>query len=269
MGTQCCTQASLPRTPVVDVAWDLVQKGHDDDGPDYTCTMYSKAHKTKKKAGSYAGKAVPNEPIGGKDNLWPSWPAGSPWVTAVGATRFVDDRVAALAPQAAVAAEDGFGSGGGFSWNFDRPDYQKAAVEGYLKAAAADLPKEPAAWNEKGRATPDVSALGTGYELLVDGQPMPGVGGTSASAPVFAAMVSRINEERLAAKQAPLGFLNPFLYANAGAFTDVTLGDDKVGRGGDPLPYGFVAAKGWDPVTGLGTPNYPKLLEAAKKAAAA
>ena len=67
---------------------------------------------------------------------WPSWPAGSPWVTAVGATRFVDDRVAALAPQAAVAAEDGFGSGGGFSWNFDRPDYQKAAVEGYLKQNA-------------------------------------------------------------------------------------------------------------------------------------
>ena len=85
----------------------------------------------------------------------------------------------------------------------------------------------------------------------------------SASAPVFAAMVSRINEERLAAKQAPLGFLNPFLYANAGAFTDVTLGDDKIGRGGDPLPYGFVAAKGWDPVTGLGTPNYAELAKSA------
>ena len=58
--------------------------------------------------------------------------------------------------------------------------------------------------------------------------------------------------------EAPLGFLNPWMYAYPSAFTDVTEGSN---------PYqkcaGFQAAKGWDPVTGLGTPLYPKLVEAA------
>ena len=103
----------------------------DDDGVDYTCNMYTKVTKTKKKAGSYAGKTVPVAPIAGADNLWPSWPAGSPWVTAVGATRFIGDKVSTGA-EAAVSEEDGFGSGGGFSWNFAAPAYQKADVEKYL-----------------------------------------------------------------------------------------------------------------------------------------
>ena len=51
--------------------------------------------------------------------------------------------------------------------------------------------------------------------------------------------------------------------ANPGAFNDVTVGSDKVGRGGDSLPYGYDCAKGWDPVTGLGTPKYAELLAAA------
>jgi tripeptidyl-peptidase-1 len=62
-----------------------------------------------------------------------------------------------------------------------------------------------------------------------------------------------------------MGFLNPFLYANPQAFTDVTVGSDKVGRGGDTLEYGFDCAKGWDPVTGLGTPKFAELLKAAMK----
>ena len=53
------------------------------------------------------------------------------------------------------------------------------------------------------------------------------------------------------------------------AFFDVTIGSDKVGRGGMPLLAGFNCSKGWDPVTGLGTPHYPKLLAAAEAAMAA
>ena len=47
------------------------------------------------------------------------------------------------------------------------------------------------------------------------------------------------------------------------AFTDIVLGSNKVGRGGQPLPYGFNCSKGWDPATGLGTPLFQKLLKAA------
>ena len=47
------------------------------------------------------------------------------------------------------------------------------------------------------------------------------------------------------------------------AFTDVVAGSNKVGRGAQPLPYGFNCSKGWDPATGLGTPLFQKLLKAA------
>lgn len=263
--TACCEQASAPGfndDPAV--AWDVALNGEkDDDGPDYNCNTYTKVKKaTKRKKGSFAGKTVKVDPIGGANNLWPSWPAGSPWVTAVGATRFLDDRVT-NGTEAAVSAEDGFGSGGGFSWINDAPAYQEAAIAHYMKEAK--LPKAPAAFNKNGRGTPDVAALGTGYALIVGGQPMPGVGGTSASAPVFASLISRINDERVAAGKKPLGFLNPFLYANPGAFNDVTVGSDKVDRNGESLPYGYDCAKGWDPVTGLGTPKYAELLAAAMK----
>ena len=92
---------------------------------------------------------------------------------------------------------------------------------------------------------------------------MDSVGGTSASAPAFAGYVSLLNEARLLARKPVLGFLNPFLYANPTAFTDIVKGTNAIDRASDPLPYGFAAAKGWDPATGLGTPIFDKLLKAA------
>merc|ERR1712060_954772 len=58
-----------------------------------------------------------------------------------------------------------------------------------------------------------------------------------------------------------MGFLNPFIYKNPQAFNDVEHG---VNNGGGP--HGFTAVKGWDAATGYGTPNFPKLKEAALKA---
>ena len=113
------------------------------------------------------------------------------------------------------------------------------------------------AFPPKGRATPDVSALGEGYQVIRNGKVL-AEGGTSASTPVFAAVVSLLNEARTNAGKPQMGFLNPFLYANADAFFDVTVGSN---RGVDP--YGFNCSKGWDPVTGLGTPKFDRLLAAA------
>jgi len=53
-----------------------------------------------------------------------------------------------------------------------------------------------------------------------------------------------------------VGFVNPVLYAHPEMFNDITLGDNP-GCGTN----GFEAVPGWDPVTGLGTPNFPKMLE--------
>lgn len=64
----------------------------------------------------------------------------------------------------------------------------------------------------------------------------------------------------------PLGFLNPWLYNNADAFTDVTKGTNAIGRFTNaPLAYGFNCTAGWDAATGLGTPRFDKLLAATTK----
>lgn len=81
-------------------------------------------------------------------------------------------------------------------------------------------------------------------------------GGTSASSPIFASLVNRIVEERIKVGKGRLGFINPTLYANPGVLNDITNGTNP-GCG----TLGFNATKGWDPVTGLGTPNYPKMLD--------
>jgi tripeptidyl-peptidase-1 len=80
------------------------------------------------------------------------------------------------------------------------------------------------------------------------------VDGTSAATPIFASIVSLLNDELIAAGKSTLGFINPLLYANAGALNDITRGDNPGCN-----TNGFSASSGWDPVTGLGTPNYPAL----------
>ena len=113
-----------------------------------------------------------------------------------------------------------------------------------------------------GRATPDVSALGEGYQVYVSGK-VESVGGTSASSPAFAGYVALLNEARFKAGKPQMGFFNPFAYANPDAFTDVVAGTNAISREGLPFEYGFAAAPGWDAATGLGTPKFDKLLAAA------
>jgi tripeptidyl-peptidase-1 len=217
-----------------------------------TCTIFSAI--TGNKTATGATSMVMAKP---KVTLWPSWPASSPWVTSVGATRFVGQKVGNE-----EMATDQFGSGGGFSTMFPAPSWQAAETKAYL-AAASMLP--PAgSYPPGGRATPDVSALGEGYMVGMNGNYQP-VGGTSASTPAFSGLISLINDARLKAGKKPMGFLNPWIYQNTDCFTDVTKGTNRFGRGPFKIPYGFNATKGWDPVTGVGTPLFDKMLAAALK----
>jgi tripeptidyl-peptidase-1 len=70
-------------------------------------------------------------------------------------------------------------------------------------------------------------------------------------------MITLINDARLAAGKSPVGFINPAIYSDAfrGAFTDIVSGNNP-GCGTD----GFESVEGWDPVSGLGTPDFEKLL---------
>merc|ERR1712110_614259 len=187
-----------------------------------------------------------------KPKLWPSWPASSPWVTSVGSTRFIKQSVSQ--PEMAT---DQFGSGGGFSADFTQFKAQASAVAQYLKVAK-DLPPT-GSFPRTGRATPDVSALGEGFQVIAGGE-VQSVGGTSASTPTFASLVGLLNEARIKAGKPAMGYLNPFLYQNADAFTDITVGTNAIDRGGEKIKYGYACAPGWDPATGLGTPKFGKLL---------
>ncbi|KAJ6460107.1 tripeptidyl peptidase A [Mycena vitilis] len=176
-----------------------------------------------------------------RTQFMPGFPASCPFVTAVGGT--------ILFPEQAVDF-----SGGGFSNYFSRPSYQDAAVKGFLN----NLPKGTFSglFNSSGRAFPDVSAQSDNFRVFIGGQPFH-IGGTSASSPAFTGFVALLNDGRLKKGLPSLGFLNPLLYSKAASgFNDITVGNNP-GCGTE----GFNATKGWDPITGLGTPNFGELLK--------
>lgn len=251
-----CCQAARAFSRGKNVSWTLVPK----DSSLSTCTIYKSVTSTRKQSGAVSGGDAFPQHTPKKVKVYPSWPASSPWVTAVGATRFVENKVGN-----AEMATDQFGSGGGFSEMFEAFDDQVAAVQHYLKTVPASKLPPAGSYPPGGRATPDVALLGEGYQVVAGGK-VQGVGGTSASAPAFAGFVSLLNEVRTRAGKPAMGYLNPFLYQNAAAFRDVTVGTNAIGRGTGPLTYGYPCAPGWDPATGLGTPNFEKLLRIAMSA---
>lgn len=134
------------------------------------------------------------------------------------------------------------------------PSYQSAAVKAYL----AKNPKTgTSTYATNGRASPDVALLGEKF-AVVDGGRTLAVGGTSASTPSWGGVISLLNEECLSASggSKTLGFVNPLLYQNAAAFTDITKGSNAIGNN---AKSGWKCTEGWDAVTGLGTPQFTKL----------
>ncbi|TGO58314.1 hypothetical protein BCON_0056g00050 [Botryotinia convoluta] len=193
----------------------------------------------------------------------PQFPGTCPYITSVGGTQ-------AVAPE--VAWDDG---SGGFSNYFSTAWYQVAAVDEYLSKHISPSTKEyyESYTNFSGRGFPDISAhsLTPDYQVVYGGELSPS-GGTSAAAPVVAGILGLLNDARFKAGKPALGFVNPLLYLlGKGALNDIT-GGASVGcngvngqtgakvPGGAIIPYAsWNATKGWDPVTGLGTPNFEKL----------
>ncbi|KAI0653154.1 peptidase S8/S53 domain-containing protein [Cubamyces menziesii] len=173
------------------------------------------------------------------ERFQPNFPASCPFVTTVGGTIHVN-------PEVAVDF-----SGGGFSNYFAQPSYQATAVSTFLQKLGRT---NAGLFNTTGRAYPDVAAQGENFQVVVGGR-VGSVGGTSASSPTFAGVIALLNDFRLSRGKAPLGFLNPLIYSTGAAgFNDITSGSNP-GCGTN----GFTAGAGWDPVTGLGTPDFGKL----------
>lgn len=195
--------------------------------------------------------------VGNNGIFNPSFPASCPFVTAVGATQLKANRTVQLnssftSPE--VAAETRIESGGGFSNVFDLPAYQAAAVKNWFATANPPYGADRFNNSQQTRGYPDIAANGVGYITAIDAK-FGLVYGTSASTPTVASVFVLINQARLDAGKSPIGFVNPVLYANPQALNDVISGSNP-GCG----TQGFSAKAGWDPITGLGTPNFPKLL---------
>lgn len=198
----------------------------------------------------------------------PSFPT-CPYVTNVGATRLYDEQTV-KDPESAMQALEispGFASSGGFANYFPVPEYQKSAVAYYFKnhdpglpyyvanAEATNIGANGGIYNRAGRGFPDVSANGAQLLFYIDEKRSHSFG-TSLAAPIWGSVITLINEERTAIGKGPVGFLNPTLYSNSWVFNDIKNGSNP-GCGSK----GFAAVENWDPVTGLGTPNFPNLLK--------
>jgi tripeptidyl-peptidase-1 len=170
----------------------------------------------------------------------PTFPSTCPYVTSVGGTTGATETAASL-------------SGGGFSTIFPVPSYQSSVVSSYISGIGNQY---SGLYNATGRGFPDIAAQATNVEIFNAGQAV-AVAGTSCASPIFASTISLLNDELIAAGKSALGFLNPLIYANPGAFNDITSGTNP-GCNTD----GFSAKSGWDPVTGFGSPNYAALRSA-------
>lgn len=233
---------------------------------------------------------IRDDPVGACQKAVPEWPASSPYVTAVGATQLTNKYLPACektyyTPGLPVQMQAAFQctgtgetvctstlggvitSGGGFSDVTNRSyaaPWQETAVNYYLRQANSAAYPPHWYFNTQGRGYPDVATYGSNYFVYLDGQ-ITRESGTSASAPVFAAMVTLWNDIRLANNMPPMGFIAPFLYQiaqeNPEAFHDIVTGNNACGAGHslsdvNCCTYSYGAVPGWDAVTGLGSPNF-------------
>jgi tripeptidyl-peptidase I len=195
-------------------------------------------------------------------------------VTSVGATQVAPRRTVTQPEQ---AAESVIYSGGGFSNVFPMPSYQAEAVKSWFEHHEPTYGADRYNNSQMTRGYPDISANGVNYVTTVDGR-FARVFGTSkspftlsssrnigflnwpkllgASSPTLGSILTMINSARMSAGKSSIGFINPVLYEHPRILNDIEKGDNQ----GCGTP-GFTAVEGWDPVTGLGTPNFPKMLD--------
>jgi len=169
------------------------------------------------------------------------FPASSPYVVACGGTR-LNSSGGTITAESVWNDSPSSATGGGVSAVFPVPSYQ----------SSANVPPSVNPPNLPGRGVPDVAGdadPNTGYLIRVDGRDEI-IGGTSAVAPLWAALLTLINQ----GLGSPLGFVNPLLYSQGLAglgFNDIVTGNNGAG--------GYHAGPGWDACSGLGTPDGTEL----------
>ena len=158
------------------------------------------------------------------------YPASSPNVTGCGGSVLTLNG-SAIGSEVVWNNADG-SSGGGVSTVFPLPSWQ----------SGAGVPTSANPGGAAGRGVPDVCGHADGYQIFAH-DASGGAAGTSAVAPLWAGLTALINQQI----GGPVGFLNPQIYQSsvASTFNDVTSGSNGA----------YSAGPGWDPCTGLGSPN--------------
>jgi subtilase family serine protease len=224
------------------------------------------------------------QPVGQGGALIPfptvEWPASDPLVTGVGGTYLCTDPLATSGRivdstdppvncqhnpgQAEVGWID---SGGGFSHVFSKPSFQNALPAGSTAIGTMrGVPDIALQASARTGALVYISLPNDGNSGLICGSAPCStgwydIGGTSLSCPQWAGLIAigaQLNGGGLGPINEALYALasNPATYAND--FFDVTTGNNPA----DPTVPGYPATTGWDPVTGLGTPNAANLIPA-------
>jgi hypothetical protein len=189
------------------------------------------------------------------------FPSSDPYITQSGATT-----LSTAGPGGAYLSEtvwnwdiefgpiaDGIGSSGGVSSYYAIPSWQ-TNINFALNGGSTTY-----------RNIPDVALTGDNVLVIADGGVYyPGTGGTSCAAPLWAAFTALVNQQAAAVGHAPVGFINPALYALArspfytNVFNDVTTGNNTWSAS----PNAFYAVTNYDLCTGLGSPQGTNLINA-------
>lgn len=186
-------------------------------------------------AGDYGVKAISGAPT-----YTVQYPATSPYVISAGGTVMSINNDHSIASEVPWGTTTGsYAGGGGVSAIFPVPVWQTGfSSKSYPNGTVASL---------TGRGIPDVSAHAVGYQFYYGtGNYTGSFVGTSATAPLLAGMMARLNQ--LSGRR--IGFVNSDWYSvRTTAFNDQTTGNN---HGGNTV--GYMATVGWDAATGIGSP---------------
>jgi kumamolisin len=186
------------------------------------------------------------------------FPASSPYALGCGGTKLVADAATGTVSSEVVwnelATNEG-ATGGGVSDQFAQPTWQNNAGVG-ARAASQPAAAAGSAGSSGGqwRGVPDVAGNAdpvTGYQIYSGGKAQV-VGGTSAVAPLWSALIARLAQ----ATGHQFGLIQPILYASVSpgvdvpGFRDITSGNNGA----------YTAGPGWDSCSGLGSPDGTALL---------
>jgi kumamolisin len=177
------------------------------------------------------------------------FPSVSPFALSCGGTKLFGTGSTISSEVVWNEGRKGGAGGGGVSNFFAKPQYQ----------SQAGVPKSPK--GKVGRGVPDVAGNAdprTGYQVRTSGKDGV-IGGTSAVAPLWAALLALINQRLANLGKKSAGFINPLIYnpASAAAFHDIVQGNNDI----DGTFGKYKAGPGWDACTGVGTPDGTKVMK--------